>query len=150
MAKTKTSTNTAETIDSAFSTGTDAMKDGFEKAVKGYDRLVAFSKDNTDAFVRSANVAGKALETINSEVLSFSRERMETGVAAAKAIFGAKSVNEAIELQADYGRAAIEAYVAELSKLSDLALSTAKTAAEPLSARVSAFAELVQGESEAA
>jgi len=144
MAKSKTINHTAETMDSAFHTGTDGMKDGFDKTAQGYDRMVTLAKDNAEAFIKSANVAGRGIETINSEVLAFSRKRMEDGVVAAKAIFGAKSVNEAIELQADYGRMAFEAYVAQMTKLNQLVLETAKSAAEPLSTRVAAFAEMAQ------
>jgi phasin family protein len=144
MAKAKTIDSTAETMESAFNTGSETFKSGFDKAAQGYDRMVSLAKDNADAFIKSANVAGKGIETINAEVLAFSRKRMEDGVAAAKAIFGAKSVNEAIELQADYGRKAFEAYVAEVTKLNQLVLETAKSAAEPIQTRVTAFAEMAQ------
>lgn len=146
MAKSKTTQNTAETMDSALNTSNEVMKEGFDKAVKGFDRIVSFQKDSTDALIKSATVFGKGCETINSEVATYSRDRIENGVAAAKAIFGAKSVNEAMEMQAEYVRASIEAHVAQFSKLSEMFLQTTKQAAEPISARVTAFAELVQNE----
>jgi phasin family protein len=146
MAKTKTTMNTAETMDSAFHNGTETLKEGFEKAAKGYDRIISLTKDNSEALLKSANVASKGVETINSEVLAFSRKRMEDGVTAAKAIFGAKSFNEAIELQAEYVRTAFEAHLAQFSRLSQIAVETAKGAAEPISARAQVVAELMQDE----
>ena len=146
MAKTKTTTNTAETIDSAFHTGTETMKEGLDKVTVGFDRMVSLTKDNTEALIHSANVAGKGIEIINSEVVAYSRKRMEDGVNAAKAIFAAKSINEAIELQAEYVRSAFESHVAQFSRLSQIAVETAKDAAEPISARAKVVANLMQDE----
>jgi phasin family protein len=144
MAKSKTIHNTAETMDSAFQNGTETLKTGFDKAAQGYDRMVNIAKDNAEAFMQSAAVAGKGFETINAEVLAFSRQRMEGGVEHVRAIFGVKSMNEVIELQADYGRRAFEAYVSEITKLNQLVIETAKSAAEPIQARVAAVADMAQ------
>jgi phasin family protein len=144
MAKSKNIHNTAETMDSAFHTGAETMKTGFDKAAQGYDRMVNIAKDNAEAFMQAANVAGKGFETINAEVLAFSRKRMEGGVEHVRAIFGVKTMNEAVELQTEYGRRAFEAYVSEISKLNQLVLETAKNAAEPIQTRVAAFAEMAQ------
>jgi phasin family protein len=143
MAKTK-STNGAETIETALQTGTEAMKDGFEKAVKGYDQFVSFSKDTAEAVIKSANAAGKGVETINGEMFAYTRKSIEESIAATKAIMSAKSVDEAIQLQSEFSKSVFEAYVDELAKFGDLALATAKDAATPLQARVSAFVDLVR------
>lgn len=142
--KTKSTTNGAETIETALHTGTEAMKDGFEKAVKGYDQIVTFTKDTAEAMIKSANAAGKGIETINGEVFAYTRKSIEESIAATKAIMGSKSVDEAIQLQSEYGKTVFEAYVDELAKFGDLALATAKDAATPLQARVAAFVDLVR------
>ena len=143
--KTKsTPNNGAETIETALHTGAEAVKDGFEKAVKGYDQFVSFSKDNAEAMIKSANATGKGIETINGEVFAFARKSIEEGIVATKAIMASKSVDEAIQLQTEFSKSAFEAYVDELAKFGDLALAITKSAATPLQARVSAFAELVR------
>jgi len=139
-----TSSNGAETVESALYTGAEAMKDSFERAIKGYDQFVSFSKDTAEAVIKSANAAGKGLETINSEVFSYTRKSIEDGIVASKAIMASKSVNEAIQLQSEYSKAAIETYVDELAKFGDLALAITRSAATPLQARVSALVELVR------
>jgi len=143
--KTKSTTNNgAETIETALHTGAEAVKDGFEKAVKGYDQFVSFSKDNAEAMIKSANATGKGIETINGEVFAFARKSIEEGIVATKAIMASKSVDEAIQLQSEFSKSVFEAYVDELAKFGDLALAITKSAATPLQARVSAFAELVR------
>jgi phasin family protein len=142
--KTKSTSNGAETVESALYTGAEAMKDSFERAIKGYDQFVSFSKDTAEAVIKSANAAGKGLETINSEVFSYTRKSIEDGIVASKAIMASKSVNEAIQLQSEYSNAAFETYVDELAKFGDLALAITRSAATPLQARVSALVELVR------
>ena len=144
--KTKTSTNGADTVESALYTGAEAMKESFERAIKGYDQLFSFGKDTAEAMIKSANAAGKGLETINSEVLSYTRKSVEDGILASKAIMAAKSVNEAIQLQSEYSKAAFETYVDELAKFGDMALAITRSTATPLQARVSAFVEMVRGQ----
>jgi phasin family protein len=145
MAKTtKTITNGAENFETALHTGAEAVKDGFEKAAKGYEQLVTFGKDTAEAVLKSANAAGKGIETFNGEVFAYTRKSVEESVSATKAILAAKSVDEAIQLQTEFGKNAFETYVDELAKFGDLALAFARESAEPLQARVSAFVSLVR------
>ena len=144
MATKKTTTQSAESIETALLTGAEAMKDGFEKAVKGYDQFMSFGKDNAEAMLKSANAAGKGIESINSEVFAYARKSAEDSVAAAKAVFSSKTVEQAFQLQSEYSKAAFETYVDQLAKFGDMALATARHTAEPIQARVSAFAELVR------
>ena len=144
MATKKTTTQGAESIETALLTGAEAMKDGFEKAVKGYDQFFTFGKDNAEAMLKSANAAGKGIETINSEVFAYARKSAEESVAAAKAVLSSKTVEEAFQVQSEFSKAVFESYVDQLAKFGDMALATARHSAEPLQARVSAFAELVR------
>ena len=144
MATKKTTHPGAESIETTLLSGAEAVKDGFEKAVKGYDQFVSFGKDNAEAMLKSANAAGKGIETINSEVLAYARKSTEDSVAAAKAVLSSKTVEEAFQLQSEFGKAVFEAYVDQLAKFGDMALATARHSAEPLQARVSAFADLVR------
>jgi len=53
-------------------------------------------------------------------------------------------VHEAFELQSDFAKAAFNAYVGEMTKLSELFVATTKEAIEPLQGRVQAWVEVVQ------
>ena len=144
MATKKTTTQSAEPIETTLLTGAEAIKDGFEKAAKNYDQFVAFGKDNAEAVLKSANATSKSLEAINSEVLSYTRKSIEEGVAAAKAVLSSKTVDEAFQIQSEFGKVAFETYVDQLAKFGDMALAAARRAAEPFQARVSTLAELVR------
>jgi len=144
MATKKTTTTGAEPLETTLLTGAEAIKDGFEKAVKGYDQFISFGKDNAEAVLKSANAAGKGIETINSEVFAYTRKSIEEGVAATKAVLASKTVEEAIQVQSEFGKVAFETYVDQLAKFGDMALAAARHAAEPFQARVSAFTDLVR------
>ena len=143
-ARTETGTTGAEAIEAALKSRTETFKEGFEKATQGYEQLLAFGKDNTEAALKSANIAGKGIEALNTEVFTYSRNAVEDGIAVTKAIMGSKSIQEVIELQSDFAKTAFESYVAEFSMVRELALATAKEFSAPLQGRATAFAGLVQ------
>ena len=78
MSKAKTAGEKAATsAETTLQNGADALKAGFEKAVKGYDTVLGYGKDTAEAMMKSATVAGKGVETINSEIYSYSKQSIE-------------------------------------------------------------------------
>jgi phasin family protein len=148
MAKTKTAgekiNGTAQTAEAAFKNGAEAFKTGFEKAVKGYDHLLGYSKETVEAYVKAANAAGKGVETIHGEMYAFSKHSIEESIAVTKAVLGAKSVHEAIEVQTDFAKTQFDAYVGQMTKLTQLFTVTSKEAFAPLQGRVQAWVDVVQ------
>ena len=90
-AKKSTTTQSAEPIDTALASGVEAMKEGFEKAVKGYDQIVAFGKDNAEAVLKSARplltvaphavAAEPVANVLETEVRGFAPELSDQDVA---------------------------------------------------------------------
>jgi phasin family protein len=144
MSKAKTAGEKATaSAEDALENGAAALKTGLEKALKGYDAVVGYNKDTAEAVMKSATTAGKSIESINSEIYSYSKQSIEDGVAATKAVLGSKSVHEAFEFQTDYAKSAFEAYVAELSKISELATAATKETYAPFKGRVQAWLDTV-------
>jgi phasin family protein len=144
MTKAKTAAEKTNGAETTFLNGAEALKTGFEKAVKNYDTVLGYGKDTVEAYMKSATVAGKGIESINSEIYSYSKDAIEESIAAGKAILGSKSVHEAFELQTDFAKSAFESYVSELTKFSELLTSTTKDTFAPLQGRVQAWVEVVQ------
>ena len=145
MTKGKTAADKASaTAEINFNAGADALKAGFDKAIAGYDNVVGYSKDNAEALIKSATVAGKGAETLQNEIYSYAKQALEDSITAGKAILGAKSVHEAIEIQTDFAKTAFENYVAELTKFNQLFTATAKNSFAPLQGRAQAWVEVVQ------
>ncbi len=128
----------------AMKDGAQTMQEGFEKAAKGYEQFAAFGKDAVEAWLKSANVAGKGMSTIHDQFYAFSRDLIENSVATTKAVLASKNVHEAVEIQSDFARTAFETYVEKMTKFGDIAMNVAKEAAEPIQAHTTAFVEMVQ------
>lgn len=145
MSKAKTAGEKAATAaETALENGAAALKNGLDKALKGYDAILGYGKENAEALMKSATVAGKSIETINNEIYSFSKQSIEDSVAATKAVMGSKSMHEAFEFQTDFAKSAFESYVAELSKISELATNATKDTFAPFKGRMQAWLDVVQ------
>ena len=76
--------------------------------------------------------------------LSFSKQHIEDSMSAFKAVLGARSFQEAWEVQSDFAKTALDSYISQASKLNEMWMSSAKQAAEPLNARFAELAEAAQ------
>ena len=124
--------------------GADAVKHGFEKAAKGYDQVLGFGKETVEAYLKAANAAGKGVETLQNEMYSFSKQSVEETLAATRAVLGARSVHEAIEIQSDFAKSVFDTYVGQINRMNEIMLSATKEAFEPIQGRIQAWAEVVQ------
>ncbi len=109
-----------------------------DKATKGFEDVVAFNQQTVDALVKSGEIAAKATEQYNAEVVAFAKKSVEDGVAAAKELAEIKNVEAYFAKQTELAKSAYQANVAQASKLNELAQSAAKEAFEPLQARAAA------------
>lgn len=128
----------------AFKNGTEAVRNGFEKAVKSYDQFLNYGKETVEAYARAASAAGKGAEALHNELYAYSKKSIEGSISATKAILGAKSVHEALELQTDFAKSAFDEYVGQVSRFGEIFASTAKDSLEPIQGRVQAWVEVVQ------
>jgi hypothetical protein len=135
---------TAETVENVMKSGNEAMKNGMETWTKAMERFSGFGKENVEAYMKATTAMTKAFERINGEVVSFSKQQVEDGVAAFKAVSSAKSAHEAWEVQSDFAKSALDSYIAQATKINDLWMDAAKQAVEPMTARFSALSEAVQ------
>lgn len=145
MAAKKSAENAAaESFEALTSFSPDAFKDGYEKFAKGLNSWADFQKGSVEALMASAGAFAKGFEAAASTQATFVKEQFEDGVATAKAAVASKSVQEAIELQNEFVRAAFEKNLGHATKLADHWTGVAKEAADPLTKRYGEFVELVQ------
>jgi phasin family protein len=144
MAKTKTAEKINGAAESAVKNGAEALKTGFEKATKNYGHFIGYGKETAEAYMKAATIAGKGVETLQSEMYGFSKQSIEESLAATKAVLGSKSVHEAFEIQTGFAKTAFEAYVGQMTRLSEIFTATSKEAFAPLQGRVQAWVDVVQ------
>lgn len=146
MAETKFAAANEEVVKA----GTEAVTKGYEQviamtkeqvekfvptAVKGFDDLAAIGKGNVDAAIKAGQIAAKGFEALGKEVTACNKKAFETGVANTKALLGAKTFQEAIELQTGFVRGSFDEFVANGTKFSELSIKLAQETVEPLTAQ---------------
>jgi phasin family protein len=141
MAAAETVKNTVEQFTTA---GNVAFKDAVEKSLAQLNDMNTHSKKNLEAVIASVTASTKGAEALGAQAMAYSKKAVEDHVAAAKSLSGAKSVQEVIELQTTYAKSALDAYIAEVSKMSDIVSSSVKDAVKPLNERVTAAVERLQ------
>ncbi len=115
----------------------EALKNGVEKAVE-------MNKENVEAFVEYMTAATKGIEVLSGETLSFTKQVIEDGVKAGKAMMSVKTPQEFFTLQSDYSRALIDQLVNQATKVNDLGMTAAKNAYAPLNERVTTLSKAIQ------
>ena len=100
--------------------------------VKDLDELQRLGKDNMDLSMRSLGAVSKSAQAIAVEVTDYSKRSFEQGAQALEQLFGAKSLDKAIEVQSEYAKAAYEGFVAQAGKLGGLYAELAKESYKPL------------------
>jgi phasin family protein len=133
-----------EAVEQAAAVSTDALRENMDRGLAALSEASAFGKQNVEAWLASAAAAQKGFETISARTVAFQKQALENHVAAAKSLMTSKSVQEFVEKQNDYAKTSFEAYVAELTSVSDLVAGVAKDAMQPLNERVNAVGQLIQ------
>ena len=132
------------TVETMTAAGNKAFKDSVEKSLAALAEMNTHSKKNLEAVVASVTAATKGAEAIGARAMAYSKKSMEDQIAAAKTLAAAKSVQEAIELQTNFAKSAFEAYVAEVTKMSETVAASMKETVAPISERVTALVERAQ------
>lgn len=132
------------TVEQFTAAGNQAFKDQVEKSLAGLNELNAHSKKNLEAVVASVTAATKGAESLGAQYMAYSKAAVEGQVAAAKALSGAKSVQEAVELQTSWAKSAMELYMAEVGKMGETVSATIKDSFKPINERVTATVEKLQ------
>jgi hypothetical protein len=96
-----------------------------------FDQFQKFGQENMDAAMKSFAAATKNVQTVAVEVADYGRKSFENGTATLEKLAGAKTLDKAFEIHADYLKAAYEGFVAQSTKLGDLYASFAKEAFKP-------------------
>ncbi|WP_395672835.1 phasin family protein [Phenylobacterium sp.] len=141
MAADDTVNTTAEQFTAASGV---AFKDGVEKTLAALNEANTYSQKNLEAVVASVTAAAKGAEALGAQAFAFSKANLDSQVAAARSLAGARSVQEVIELQTAFAKGALEAYVAQFGQVSETFSTSVKDAVKPLNERVTAAVERLQ------
>jgi len=112
--------------------------------VANVEQIAAFGKDNVEALVQSSTLAVKGLEELAKAYAALANNSVEKTSAAVKALATAKTPAEFQAVYGDLAKTNFENFVAEATKLQELANSIITNSFAPLNARVKALQDLVK------
>jgi len=148
MATAKTAPRAVKSATEAFEQMTgasnEAVRENIDRGIAAFSEASSFGKQNIEAWVASAAAAQKGFETLSARTVAFQKDAMEKQVAAAKSLMTSKSVQEFVEKQNEFAKSSFEAYVAELTTVSELVSGVAKETLQPINDRVNAVGQLIQ------
>lgn len=133
--------NTADRFTTA---GNQAFREGVERSLASLNEANAHSKRNLEAVVESVTAATRGAEALGAQALSWSKSSWDHNVQAAQALTSAKSVQEAVELQTQWAKASMEAYMAELNRWTETVSATVKDSVKPVNERMTVAVERFQ------
>ena len=102
--------------------------------LKGFEEFQKTGKENFDAAVRSFGEMNKGFQAIAAEMTDYSKKAFEDTTRAFEQLVGAKSIEQAIEIQSRYAKKAYDTYMAEMSKIGEMYAGLAKDAYKPVEA----------------
>ncbi len=140
----KAQTTFQANAEQAQAAGAKALKDVADKSAAGLTELNIQGKQNLEAIVASAAAAQKGVETLSAQSAAFTKKSWEDGVAAAQSMSQARSIQELLELQTTWAKSATEAYLAEVTKATDVLTASVKNSFKPINERVTASVEKFQ------
>ncbi len=100
--------------------------------LKGFEEFQKVGKDGFDAAVRSYGEMNKGFQAITAEVTDYSKKAFEDSTRVFEQLVGAKSFEQAVEIQSQYAKKAYDTYMAEMSKIGEMYVGMAKDAYKPV------------------
>ena len=99
--------------------------------INNLDDLQKLSQSNMDTAVKAFGEWNKSMQAIASEMGAYSKRTFDESTSTFERLISAKSVEQALEIQANFAKRTMEDYVEQMSKISSLYTDLAKDAYKP-------------------
>ena len=100
--------------------------------IKTFEDLQKLGQSNVEAAVKMFGEWSKGWQSIAAEMSDYTKKSLEDGTAAFEKLLSAKSVEQAVEIQAGFAKRAYDGYMHQLSKIGGLYAELAKEAYRPV------------------
>ncbi|MEL6566810.1 MAG: phasin family protein [Pseudomonadota bacterium] len=122
----------------------ETVRENMDRFMSLAGEMTELSREGLTAATASAQASAKGAQEINTKALSFFQESMATGMEASKTVGAAKSLQEAMELQATFAKTAFDTCMKQFGEMATLYASTMKEASAPLNAHAGTMVEKLQ------
>lgn len=101
---------------------------------KSVEDLQKLGKGQIEAAAASAAAVSRGVQQIATEASAYAKRSVEDGSAATTRLMGVKSLDGAVQVQAEYAKTALEGMVAQAGRMGTLMMAVGKDAAKPFEA----------------
>ena len=99
--------------------------------IQQFEQIQKLGKDHADAALKTLGAVTKGAQAIAVESADFAKKSYEQGTAAIEKLVSARTLDKAVEIQADYLRSAYEGVVAQSTKIGELYANLARDVFKP-------------------
>ncbi len=144
MAAAKKRTTKKTGFEDMAGVNTASIQEGFEKINKGFEQVAEFQKESMDAIISASTTVTSSLEQLSAEQADFAKANFEENVKTAQSLASCKTPQEALDLNAEFFRTSFEKNIAQFNKITEMMVTSSKTAAEPITDNYNQLVEKVQ------
>jgi phasin family protein len=109
--------------------------------MKTAEEFVTFGQGNVEAFVKSGQILIAGVQDLTKQVAASAQASFEEALGTFKKITSARSVREALDLQAGYARSTLEKAVAQSGQVAESTLKLTERVVAPIASRLSLAVE---------
>lgn len=100
--------------------------------INGFDDVQKLGQSNVDSAMKAWGEWSRSWQAVASEMSEYSKRSLEDGASTFQKLVGAKSLDQAFEIQTSYARRSYEQYVQEMNKISTMYAGIAKDVMKPV------------------
>jgi hypothetical protein len=100
--------------------------------MNGIDEFQRMGKDNMELAMKSFGEVNKGFQAIATEMTDYSKKAFEEGTATFEKLAGARSVEQAVEIQTEYAKKSYEGFVSQASRIGEMYVELAKGMYKPV------------------
>lgn len=112
--------------------GRNRMKEAVERMSSRWDSLRTSARETGDVMQESNSAAIQGMRDVNEQALENLQSDMDRAFDAMRALFEVRSFTDFMQIQNDFVRESMEAQLNQARSLSELSMSAARAAFEPL------------------
>jgi phasin family protein len=118
-----------------------AIRANVDKAIKTAGDMFTFAQGNFEAFTHSSQILATGWQDMSQTLAASAKATVDDTMHTFKAISSAKSIKEAMDLQATLLRSTLEKAVSHGGKITDTSIKLSEQALAPITARLTLAAE---------
>ncbi|MEN0077878.1 MAG: phasin family protein [Pseudomonadota bacterium] len=122
----------------------EAMRENIDRFMSLAGEMTELSREGFTAATASAQASAKGAQEINTRAMAYLQESMASGMEVSKSVSTAKSLQEAMELQATYAKSTFDTYMKQVGEMAGLYADTMRQASAPLNAHAGTMVEKLQ------